>query len=217
MPRLPVDKPALRRALRARRAALRPELVAAASGSLTAVVLAHPAWQSARSVAAFVGVDREPDTGPLLQAALDQGRRLWLPRVLDGRGGRSLMVEVSTLAHLAPAPFGLLEPPPPSDGANELALPSIPPDAPIDLVLVPGLAFASTGARIGFGAGHYDRLLAPSAHASRPVRIGLCFAAFLDPPEGPIPMAAHDVPMHWIATEAGAIPCPASTSTSPHS
>ena len=33
--------------------------------------------------------------------------------------------------------------------------------------------------------------------------MGLCFAAFLDPPEGPIPMDDHDVPMHQVATELG--------------
>jgi 5-formyltetrahydrofolate cyclo-ligase len=37
--------------------------------------------------------------------------------------------------------------------------------------------------------------------------MGLCFASFLDPSEGPIPTAHHDVPMHWIVTEAGAIQC----------
>lgn len=197
-------KPPLRRALRARRAALPLPTVAAWSQALTAHVLAHPAWQAARSVAAFVGVGAEPDTFALLHAALASRRRLWLPRVLDGPRGLSVMVEVHDLHALAPAPFGLLEPPP---SPGEQAVPSITPSTPIDLVLVPGLAFSSAGARIGFGAGHYDRLLAPVAHASAPIRMGLCFASFLDPPEGPIPTAPHDVPMHLVATETGVLRC----------
>lgn len=206
MPPVPPDprKTPLRRALRARRAALPPGSLPSASQALTAAVLAHPAWRAARSVAAFVGVGTEPDTRTLLETALAEGRRLWLPRVLDGRGGRSLMVEVIDLAVLAPAPFGLLEPRP---RPGELALPAITPDAPIDLVLVPGLAFSSEGARIGFGPGHYDRLLAPVASVPHPTRIGVCFASFLDPTEGPIPTEPHDVPMHWIATEAGVVRC----------
>lgn len=197
-------KNALRRALRARRAAQDPAALGAASEALVAAVLAHPAWRAARSVAAFVGVRGEPDTRPLLAAALREGRTLWLPRVLHGADGLSVLVVVTDLATLAPAPFGLLEPPPRPD---EVALPSITPASPIDLVLVPGLAFSSAGARLGFGAGHYDRLLAPVAHAPTPIRMGLGFSAFVDPPEGPIPTAAHDVSMHLVATEAGVLRC----------
>jgi 5-formyltetrahydrofolate cyclo-ligase len=197
-------KNALRGALRARRAALDPSAITAASQALTTALLAHPVWRAARSVAAFVGVRNEPDTRPLLDAALAEGRTLWLPRVLHGSAGLSVLVPVTDLATLAPAPFGLLEPPLDPD---ELALPSVTPASPIDLVLVPGLAFSRAGARLGFGAGHYDRLLAPVVHSPTPVRMGLCFSTFLDPLEGPIPTAAHDVPMHFIATESGVLGC----------
>lgn len=203
---MPADprKNALRRALRARRAAQDPTALATASTAFVAAVLAHPAWRNARSVAAFVGVGGELDTRPLLAAALAEGRTLWLPRVLHGPAGLSVLVAVTDLAVLAPAPFGLLEPPPQPD---ELALPSVTPTSPIDLVLVPGLAFSSSGARLGFGAGHYDRLLAPVAHSPTPVRMGVCSSAFVDPPEGPIPTAAHDVAMHLVASDAGVLRC----------
>lgn len=178
--------------------------MAAASRALVAAVLAHPTWQAARSVAAFVGVRGEPDTRPLLAAALSEGKRLWLPRVIDGAAGVSVLVAVDDLADLGAAPFGLLEPRPRVD---ELALASVSVGAPIDLVLVPGLAFATNGARLGYGAGHYDRLLAPVAHAAAPVRMGVCFGGFLDPPEESIPSEAHDVAMHWVATETGVFRC----------
>lgn len=178
--------------------------MARASAALTRGVLDHPTWQSAGAVAAFVGVAGEPDTRPLLEAALARGRGLWLPRVLEGRAGVSQLVKVEDLDVLAPAGFGLLEPRP---RANEITTPAFDPAGPITLVLVPGLAFTRSGARLGFGAGHYDRLLAPAAHASTPVRMGLCFSAFVDPVEGPFPIETHDVAMHWLATEAGVLRC----------
>lgn len=197
-------KKALRERLRARRGRQDPTAMAPASGALTAAILAHWAWRTAGSVAAFVGVRGEPDTRPLLEAALADGRTLWLPRVLHGTAGLSVLVQVNDLADLVPAPFGLLEPRPRPD---EVTLPAFGPAGPIELVLVPGLSFSTAGTRLGFGAGHYDRLLAPAAHAPAPIRMGLCFAAFFDPPEGPLPSEAHDVPMHWVATEHGVQRC----------
>ncbi len=183
---------------------MEPSVHAQASGALTTAVLAHPVWRAARAIAAFVGVRGEPDTRPLLEATLEAGRRLWLPRVIDPRG-RSALHQVTDLgSQLTPGTFGLLEPTP---RADDHRLTTITPSSPIDLVLVPGLAFSSRGARIGFGRGHYDRLLAPLAGHSRPVLMGVCFHAFVDPCEGPIPTEPHDIPMHFVATDRGVHDC----------
>jgi len=201
-------KTRLRRALRARRAALAAQPRAEASAALAAHLRASPTWQAAASIAAFVGVRGEPDTLPLLEAALHEQRQLWLPRVLHGPGGLSELVHTPSLDHLAPAGFGLLEPAPRPD---ERTLSPVEAASALDLILVPGLAFTSSGVRLGFGAGHYDRLLAPVEPLTRPIRVGICFHAFLDPPEGPLPSQPHDVSMHWIATERGLHRCGGST------
>ncbi len=65
----------------------------------------------------------------------------------------------------------------------------------ISAVVVPGLAFDPTGARLGRGAGIYDRLLAalpPTAY-----RIGLITDDRVVPA---LPHEPHDVKMHAIAT-----------------
>jgi len=188
----------LRSRLRSERARLEPTLVQRASTQLVDVIRRSTPWRTARSIAAFVGVRHEPDTRALLQAALDEGKALWLPRVLDG--DRLGFRRVHALAELVPGTFGLFEPPLVADDPPcELAATGV------DLVLVPGLAFGSDGARIGFGRGYYDRALAPLAGRAAPVRMGVCFAAFLDATE--IPMDALDVPVHAVATEHGVVVC----------
>ena len=81
-----------------------------------------------------------------------------------------------------------------------------PQDAPAvtpDLVLVPLLAFDRTGARLGYGAGHYDRTL--PALAARPGfrAVGLAYAA---QEVERLPAEPHDHPLDGIATERAYIP-----------
>lgn len=175
----------------ARRRTRTPDDIAARSARLHAHLLGHPCWRAAGSVAAFVGVGGEPDTRPLLQAALAAGKRLWLPRMV-GRPQRAEFVAVADLAELAPAGFGLLEPR--GGEGRELA------ELALDLALVPGLAFTGAGARLGFGKGHYDRALAPLRDRPRPLRLGVCFADDLVPG---LPTEPHDVPLHGLVTDDG--------------
>lgn len=194
-----LGKAELRAALLQRRRQRDGEAIAAQSAALLAHLLRHPLWQQARGIAAFVGVRGEPDTWGLLAATLAERKRLWLPRMV-GRPAQIAFVPVADLRELAPAGFGLLEPPL-SAGSAALATPTT--AAGIDLVLVPGLGFGRDGARLGFGKGHYDRALAPVRDLSAPLRVGVCLDGDLNPVEGEVPCEPLDVPMHWIATPDG--------------
>lgn len=73
----------------------------------------------------------------------------------------------------------------------------------LDVILVPALAFDRSGARLGRGGGHYDRVLAarrPGSHA-----IGVSTRARLI---DRVPMEAHDQSVDWLATEDGVSLCP---------
>lgn len=63
-----------------------------------------------------------------------------------------------------------------------------------DVLFCPLLGFTSTGGRIGFGAGHFDRWLA--AHPPH-LAIGLAWDCQL---EESLPLEPHDVPLHAIIT-----------------
>jgi 5-formyltetrahydrofolate cyclo-ligase len=70
----------------------------------------------------------------------------------------------------------------------------------LDVVIVPGLAFDSTGARLGRGGGFYDRLLARMARlpaGNRPVSVGVCLDEQV---VEKVPVEAHDLRVDMILT-----------------
>ncbi len=69
----------------------------------------------------------------------------------------------------------------------------------VDVVLVPGLAFAPDGRRLGRGAGYYDRFLA----TVDAVTVALTTTNRM---RSDIPLEPHDVRVGWIATEEGVTP-----------
>jgi 5-formyltetrahydrofolate cyclo-ligase len=188
-------KQRLRKALLDQRAALSRDELIVRSAALTAHVVAHPLWQEARGIAAFVGVLRgEIDTLPLLERTIAAGKQLWLPRLT--MPGHMAFWPCDDLSKLETGRMGLREPPCIGEG-----VPMPGPEHGVDLILVPGLAFSRDGARIGFGAGHYDRMFAVAP--TRAVKCGVSLIDFVDPPDGPIPMREHDVKMDYLATDAG--------------
>lgn len=85
-------------------------------------------------------------------------------------------------ADLAVGPFGMLQP----DAEADLLTP--------DIVFVPLVGFTASGARLGQGAGHYDRWLARNPAA---VPIGMAWdAQRVDL----LPLEPHDRPMAAIVT-----------------
>jgi 5-formyltetrahydrofolate cyclo-ligase len=83
---------------------------------------------------------------------------------------------------LQPDPFKALQP---ADDADRL----IP-----DVLFCPLLGFTSTGGRIGYGGGHFDRWLA--AHPPQ-LAIGLAWDCQL---EESLPLEPHDVPLNAVIT-----------------
>lgn len=204
----------LRATLLRRRRAASAGSVASRSHSLARRIVGLSEWQRARGVAAFVGVGGEPETWALLSATLGAGKILALPRVCarpPGGGPRRLeFVVVDDLAELVSGQFGLWQPPATSIRPQQRSgrrSPTPGADLGIDLILVPGVAFDRQGRRLGFGKGYYDRALEPLRGLADPCRIGVCFADALDPSEGPIATADHDIAMHMVISERSLVDC----------
>ena len=179
------DKTHIRTRMMHRRDALASEDVRRSSDAILDRIRAEQAYMSARVLSCFVSFRNEPDTHRLIVRALGAGKGVCVPLC---RKGRTLVNRrIQALSDLSRSTFGLLEP------LNE-ALPAVDP-LELDLVIVPGLAFDTSGNRIGFGAGYYDCFLA----STDAVKLAVAYDfQILDT----VPTQPHDVPVDLIVTES---------------
>lgn len=104
---------------------------------------------------------------------------------------------LAAFGELMPGAWGILEPPPERRVDSRILAPSA-----LDVVILPGLAFDTAGARLGYGRGYYDRLLSEV----RPdvVRLGLCFSCQVF---DVVPSTICDQIVDYLVTEDGVIAC----------
>ena len=121
---------------------------AEADSQLTQRFIQLPAFQEAQTLATYLSMGHEFSTASLIQAALQSGKRVCVPRTYPQ--GRMEFVEYDPKM-VEKTRFGLLEP-------NETG--KVVDQSKIDLIHVPGVVFQSKGYRIGYGGGYYDRYLA---------------------------------------------------------
>lgn len=74
----------------------------------------------------------------------------------------------------------------------------------VDVVIVPGLAFTTSGERLGQGGGWYDRFLAETRDDCTAVGV-----AFAEQIVEEIPCEPHDRRVHVVVTDAGRVTPPA--------
>jgi 5-formyltetrahydrofolate cyclo-ligase len=188
LPAPSTGKAELRTLLNARRNALPREAIVRMSASITRSLLALDAYRQAPSVLAYVTFGSEFITKPFIDAALEDGKRVALPKI-DRANDRLALYTVCDLEReLAAGPWGIREPRP--DVCPAAALPDI------AFILVPGLGFTVRGDRLGYGRGYYDRLL-----ATRRPETALVAAAFSVQVVDELPMNEHDVPVDLLITE----------------
>lgn len=180
-----------KQALRARVVATRDALEAsardAASASITARIAALPTFAAARHVLLTLPFRSEWDTRPLLAAALAAGKRVAVTRVDEAARMLALHAITDPARDLTPGFKGIPEP--------RAGCPGVPLDA-IDWVLVPGVAFDTSGRRLGYGGGYYDRLLPMLPPGAK--RVAGAFEVQL---VDRVPAAPHDVTVDFIVTE----------------
>lgn len=147
----------------------------------------------------YVSFRDEPDTRFLIRSCLDHGDRLLVPKISANR--TLSLYEIAEEEELIPGTWGILEP---KDNAKLYPPPQY---AQIDVVIVPGLAFDTSGGRIGFGAGYYDRFVselnAQSGGSGKTLFAGLALREQVI--SQAIPMETHDVRLNVLFTADGMI------------
>lgn len=168
-----MEKQRIRAMIRTQKRAMTPAQIQKASRHLTALFLRLPQYRNAKSICGYLPFNQEVDTHAILEQALQDGKRVALPKIFDDE---MRFVWVTDLAAVQKAGNGCPEPI--SDGPVA--------DDPDALVLLPGLAFDLQGGRIGYGGGFYDKFLAGESHPT----VALCYGFQLLPQ---IPMHAYDL------------------------
>ena len=185
---------ALRRLLRSRRGALGEARRNAAAAAITRHIGASNWLHGARPIGLYVSVGYEVRTDALRALARRRHCRVYLPRIADYR--RRVMVFTREREPLMRRNrHGIPEP----AAAHWVAARTL------SVVFVPLLGFDLHGARLGAGAGYYDRLFAYRRHRhswQRPLLIGLAYSCqrveHIEP-------AGHDVPLDAVVTEEGVL------------
>ena len=170
------------------------------SHAITLRILNLPPYKSAACVLGYMNFGAEFATGAWMQQALQDGKQVLLPRVNSSTKQLELY-RISDLQHdVAPGLWDIPEPLPDRcvrvDALQQ-----------VDFILLPGVAFARNGARLGYGGGFYDKLLARiNQGEGRPALVAAAFSMQL---VKEIPQEATDRKVEWLLTENEVIDCAA--------
>ncbi|XP_046392065.1 5-formyltetrahydrofolate cyclo-ligase-like [Ischnura elegans] len=180
-------KSRLRRELSERIDRLSPEEIKRQSEAITRKVLQHPKYQESESVSIYLSFDKEVQTEEILHDIFAQGKECYIPQYFKGKPME--MVQILSLEDYQDLPknkWNIKQPP--KDEIRENVLDA----GRLDLILLPGLGFTSTGKRLGRGKGYYDEYLVRSAALldNSPYTIALAFSEQL---VEDIPMTDKDV------------------------
>jgi 5-formyltetrahydrofolate cyclo-ligase len=183
-------KKQLRTRMRGLRAAHPEALLAQASERVVERVLALPEFRAASGVGLFWPLTerREIDVRPLATAAQAAHQRIYYPYMQPKPGGFDTgFREVQSVAELADRGQRFFEPPPDAPRAER---------GQIDLLIVPALAAAADGQRLGYGSGFYDATLPDFCPPARALVVIYDFQLL-----GELPATEHDVACSWVVTD----------------
>lgn len=163
-----MSKQAMKQALRQSIIAARQKLAVAEHDAFSLAIIKSimqlDEYRRAKTVLAYMSFGAEFATAAWVQQALQDGKQVLLPRVNSSSKQLELFQVADLQQDVAPGKWDIPEPLPQRcrrvDDSER-----------IDFILLPGVAFARDGSRLGYGGGFYDKLLeriCPDAHRQIP-------------------------------------------------
>ncbi|MGI6248597.1 MAG: 5-formyltetrahydrofolate cyclo-ligase [Acutalibacteraceae bacterium] len=148
-------------------------------------------WQfrDCETLLIYASIDIEVDTRKIIDYALEKGKRVALPRCVEGTRNIEYYL-IENINQTGPGAFGVLEP-----DINLTEKLSV---FESSLCVVPGLAYDLQGYRLGFGKGYFDRFLSDNNIST----IGICYEECIFPE---IPRGRYDKSVDMIITESRVI------------
>ena len=183
-------KKQLRARMRGLRAAHPEAVLAQASERAVERVLTLPAFQAARGIGLYWPMTerRELDVRPLAAAAQAAHKRIFYPyQTPTVTGFQTGFREVRSVSELADRGQRFFEPPLDAPRAER---------GEIDLLIVPALAAAADGQRLGYGSGFYDATLPDFCPPARALVVVYDFQLL-----GELPATDNDVACQWVVTD----------------
>ncbi len=162
------------------------------SANIRARLAGHAKFQAAKHVLIYVSMRSEVVTHQIIDDLLATNEKnVYIP-YCDGD-----MLQIFALRdwdQLERKSFGVLEP------KDEFLHSTDVKNYPIEITIVPGVAFDRGLNRVGYGKGYYDKLFSQTLPDSYRLAIAFTEQVFEN-----VPNSALDVPMHEILTEAGSV------------
>ncbi|WAA10414.1 5-formyltetrahydrofolate cyclo-ligase [Fervidibacillus albus] len=148
-------------------------------------------WHEAEIIGITLSMFPEVDTFAIIEEGWRKGKTIAVPKCVPAT--RELQFfRIQNLNEVEKGYFGLLEP-------NEERTEAIEREK-IDLLIVPGIVFSTTGYRIGHGGGYYDRYLQNFDQQT----VSLVFEEQI---VDQLPVEMHDERVEMIVTERDVIDC----------
>ena len=162
----------------------------------------------ADTILAFMSLPNEIQTGLIIEQAIKDGKKVAVPRILNKTDLEFYYInpEIPVLGQMEKNIFSIFEP---LQTATKFNIKN---EGKQLLILVPGLAFTTTGDRLGHGMGYYDRFLEKLLSAyipnkneikgiaikNMPFIAGVCYNFQIYPS---LPKEATDVPVDCVFTD----------------
>ncbi len=190
-------KQTLRQSIIAARLGVAPAERLRLNNLVAARIVQLEAYRTAATVLAYMNFGAEFAAEIFVQQALHDGKQVLLPRVNRDTGQLDVYRVTDLAQDIAPGCRDIREP---IIGRCK----KMEDLASIDFILLPGVAFGRDGARLGYGGGVSDKLLAGMQHQQSLVGAGFALQVV----EG-IPQEATDRKVEWLITEQETIRCAA--------